>query len=69
LANGSSGTIRVPKEYRNVPVVPESATYEQQGVVYVYKVQDDTLAISTPVELVERVKNIAIIRSGIKKVM
>tara|TARA_R110000850_G_C9996309_1_gene468345 strand:- start:77483 stop:78595 length:1113 start_codon:yes stop_codon:yes gene_type:complete len=67
LANGSSGTIRVPKEYKNVPVVPESATYEQQGVVYVYKIQDDTLAISTPVELVERVKNIAIIRSGIKE--
>ncbi len=67
LANGSSGTIRVPKEYTNVPVVPESATYEKQGIVYVYKVQDDTLAVSTPVELIERVKNIAIIRSGVSE--
>src|SRR5690606_18432814 len=39
LANGSSGAIRIPKTYENTLVVPESATYEQQGIVYAYKVQ------------------------------
>jgi len=42
LSNGNSGTIRFPKPYDNVLVVPESATYEQQGIVYVYKVEKDT---------------------------
>ncbi len=42
LSNGNSGSIRFPKAYDNVLVVPESATYEQQGIVYVYKVEKDT---------------------------
>lgn len=65
LANGSSGKIRIPKTYENALVVPEAATFEQQGRVYVFKVQDDTLAVSAPVEVKNRVDNLAIIASGI----
>ncbi|WP_404985912.1 efflux RND transporter periplasmic adaptor subunit [Chryseobacterium sp. M5] len=66
LSNGNSGTIRFPKHYDNVLVVPESATYEQQGIVYVYKVEKDT-ARNTVVEVIERINNLALIKSGVKK--
>ncbi|WP_411812827.1 efflux RND transporter periplasmic adaptor subunit [Chryseobacterium scophthalmum] len=66
LSNGNSGTIRFPKHYDNVLVLPESATYEQQGIVYVYKVEKDT-ARNTVVEVIERIDNLALIKSGVKK--
>ncbi len=65
LANGNSGNIRIPKTFENVPVVPEASTYEQQGRVYVYKVQGDTLAVSAPITISERVENLVIVESGI----
>lgn len=66
LANGSSGKIRIPKTYTDVVVVPEVASYEQQGMVYVYRVQGDTLAVSTIVEVKDRVNNMIVVSSGIE---
>lgn len=66
LSNGNSGTIRLPKKYTNVLVVPEVASYEQQGKVNVYKVINDTV-VSTVVEVTDRVNNLLIINSGIKE--
>ena len=65
LANGNSGNIRIPKVYENVPVVPESSTFEQQGKVYVYQVQGDSVAISKVVDVRDRVNNLVIISGGI----
>lgn len=66
LSNGNSGTIRLPKTYENVLVVPESATYEQQGIVYVYKVEKDT-AKNVVVNVIDRIDNLALIKSGVNK--
>jgi len=66
LSNGNSGIIRLPKKYSNVLVVPEVASYEQQGKINVYKVVQDT-AVSTVVEVVDRVDNMLIVRDGIKE--
>lgn len=66
LSNGNSGSVQIPKQYENVLVVPENATYEQQGFVYVYKVQKDTV-YATKVEVTNRINNIAIVSSGINK--
>ncbi|GAB0157943.1 efflux RND transporter periplasmic adaptor subunit [Chryseobacterium sp. Alg-005] len=66
LSNGNSGTIRFPQRYDNVLVVPESATYEQQGIVYVYKVEKDT-AKNVVVDVIERIDNMALIKSGVNK--
>lgn len=66
LSNGNSGTIRFPQAYDNVLVVPESATYEQQGIVYVYKVEKDT-AKNVVVDVLERIDNMALIKSGLNK--
>ncbi|MGK6341170.1 efflux RND transporter periplasmic adaptor subunit [Chryseobacterium sp. DT-3] len=66
LSNGNSGTIRFPQHYDNVLVVPESATYEQQGIVYVYKVEKDT-AKNVVVNIIDRIDNLALIKSGVNK--
>ncbi|TXH22907.1 MAG: efflux RND transporter periplasmic adaptor subunit [Chitinophagaceae bacterium] len=65
LSNGNSGIIKVPIFYNNVTVVPESATYEQQGLTYVFKVEKDTV-INTPIKIIDRTENLAIVASGIK---
>lgn len=65
LSNGNTGVIRVPKSYEGVMVVPETATYEQQGLVYVYKVEKDT-ARNAVVKVIDRVNNLALVESGVK---
>ena len=65
LANGNSGKIRIPRTYTDVPVVPETATYEQQGRVYVYQVRQDT-AVSTAIDVQDRVNNLIVISSGLE---
>jgi membrane fusion protein (multidrug efflux system) len=66
LSNGNSGTIRIPIAYDNVLVIPESATIEQQGLVYVYKVKQDT-ATSAVIKVIDRVNNMVIIKEGAEK--
>jgi len=65
LTNGNSGVIRIPKTYENVVIVPESATFEQQGIYYVYKVEKDT-AQSVVVRVADRINNLAIISDGLQ---
>ena len=65
LTNGNSGNIRIPKTYKDVLVVPEASTFEQQGIVYVYRLQGDTVAVTTPIEVADRVDNLIVVRSGI----
>lgn len=67
LSNGNSGTIRLPKAYDNVLVVPESATYEQQGIVYVYKVDKGDTARNVVINVIDRIDNLALIKSGVNK--
>ncbi|MDT0647388.1 efflux RND transporter periplasmic adaptor subunit [Zunongwangia sp. F260] len=66
LASGNSGQIRIPKTYENVPVVPQASSFEQQGKVYVYRVQGDSLAVSKVVEVRDRVQNLIVVASGIE---
>lgn len=67
LASGNSGKIRIPKTYENVPVVPEASSFEQQGIVYVYGVQGDSMAVSTPIKVTDRVNNLIVVESGVEK--
>lgn len=66
LANGNSGSIRIPKTYENVPVVPEASTFEQQGRIYVYRVQGDTVAVLAPITITERVESLVVVNSGVQ---
>ena len=67
LTNGNSGNIRIPKTYENVPVVPEASTFEQQGIVYVYQVKGDTLAVASPIQITDRVENVIVVASGVEE--
>jgi membrane fusion protein (multidrug efflux system) len=66
LSNGSSGKIKIPRSYGNVLVVPESATFDQQGFTYVFKVINDT-ARAAVIEIKDRVNNYAIVSKGLEK--
>ncbi|WHF50931.1 efflux RND transporter periplasmic adaptor subunit [Chryseobacterium gotjawalense] len=66
LSNGNSGTIRIPIAYDNALVIPESATIEQQGLVYIYKVKQDT-AKSAVISVIDRVNNMVVIKDGAEK--
>lgn len=66
LSNGNSGTIKIPKPYSNVLAVPEAATFEQQGIVYVFKVSKDTVS-QAAVGVIDRINNMALIGGGISK--
>lgn len=67
LNNGNSGTIKIPIHYDHVIAVPESATYEQQGVVYVYKVGAGNKVKNEIIEVKDRVNNLVIVKSGLNK--
>ncbi|MGS4345595.1 efflux RND transporter periplasmic adaptor subunit [Myroides odoratus] len=66
LSTGNSGTLLIPQTYSDVMVIPESATFEQQGQIYVYKVENDTVK-STPIEVIDRVNKLAVVKSGLEK--
>ena len=66
LSNGNSGTVRIPISYDNALVLPESATYEQQGLVYIYKVEKDTAKRSV-INIEDRVNNMVVIKDGVSK--
>lgn len=66
LVNGNSGRIRVPKTYEQVPLIPEASTFEQQGKVYIYKVQGDTLARTAAIEVQDRISNLVVVSSGVE---
>lgn len=66
LTNGNSGTIEIPKHYENVAVVPQTATFEQQGQTFVYKVENDT-TVATPISILDKTNALYIVNSGVQK--
>jgi membrane fusion protein (multidrug efflux system) len=67
LTNGSSGKIRIPKVYKDAVVVPKSATYEQQGSVYVYKIAKDSTAVAVRIAILADINNMYVVSEGIEK--
>ncbi|WP_372935381.1 efflux RND transporter periplasmic adaptor subunit [Seonamhaeicola sp.] len=65
LTNGSSGKIKIPSTYNNAIVIPQSATYEQQGKVMVFTVDKNNTAKSKIVKVQAKVDNLYVIESGI----
>ncbi|TXE16308.1 efflux RND transporter periplasmic adaptor subunit [Psychroserpens burtonensis] len=65
LTNGNSGKIRIPIEYKNAIVVPQSATFEQQKDILIYTLDKDNKAKSTLIKVKDRVGNLYVIESGL----
>ena len=65
LSNGSSGKIQIPAVYENAVVVPQNATYEQQGKVMIYTLGENNTVQSKIVEVKDKVDNLYVIGSGL----
>ena len=50
-----------------IAVIPESATYEQQGFVYAYKVDKNNIVNNTKISVTARIDNMIIVEDGLKK--
>ncbi|HLS31921.1 MAG TPA: efflux RND transporter periplasmic adaptor subunit [Flavobacteriaceae bacterium] len=67
LTNGSTGQIKVPTYYENMPMVPRKSTFERQGRTYVMKVQQtdsSTVALLNEISVSRGEGNLYIIHSG-----
>lgn len=66
IANGSSGTILIPKIYNNVPVVPQESTYELQGKTYIYQLTNDSTVTSKIIDISDKIGNLYVVQAGIR---
>ena len=67
LSSGNSGKILIPTTYEDALIAPATASFEQQGKVYMFKVGEDNTVVSTVVEVLERTGNILVLSDGLKK--
>lgn len=70
LTNGSSGEIKVPQTYKDILVVPQKSTYQQQGRTYVIKVEqgDSTaIAVAQTIKIKDEDENLYLVEEGVKK--
>ncbi|MDN3596078.1 efflux RND transporter periplasmic adaptor subunit [Zunongwangia endophytica] len=67
ITNGNSGTIKIPVTYKEVPVVPQNATFEQQGSIMAYKVADSNKVDAIKIKTKANVGNLYVITSGLKE--
>ncbi|MBU2928126.1 efflux RND transporter periplasmic adaptor subunit [Winogradskyella psychrotolerans] len=65
LTNGNSGKIRFPIEYKDAIVVPQSATFEQQGNVMIFKLGEDNKVETAILEIEGTVDNLYVVGSGL----
>ncbi len=65
LTNGNSGKIQIPVLYENAIVVPQEATYEQQGNIMIYRLGEDNKAVNTIVKVKAAVNNLYVLESGL----
>ncbi|XMO88097.1 efflux RND transporter periplasmic adaptor subunit [Algibacter sp. AS12] len=66
LTNGNSGKIRIPTEYKDAVVVPQSATFEQQGNIMIYKLVADNKVATSILKVKGTVDNLYVVESGVK---
>ncbi len=66
LTNGNSGKIRFPITYKDAIVVPQSATFEQQGNVMIFKLVADNKIETSIIKVQGTVDNLYVVASGLK---
>ncbi|MGY5353784.1 efflux RND transporter periplasmic adaptor subunit [Wenyingzhuangia sp. IMCC45467] len=67
LTNGNSGQIKIPTFYENAIVIPQEATYEQQGKIMVFKLKKDNTITSSVIQIKASLHNSYVVESGITK--
>ncbi|HVV04806.1 MAG TPA: efflux RND transporter periplasmic adaptor subunit [Puia sp.] len=67
LRSGSTGKVRIPTVYKSVLVVPQDATFELQGKVFVYTVADSNKIVTKPLSISGRTTNYYFVANGVKQ--
>lgn len=67
LTNGNTGTIQVPMHYDSVVVIPEPSTFEQQGQVFVYLLNENQEATPKKVEVITRSNGVVLVSEGVEE--
>lgn len=67
LTNGNSAILEIPKTYKDVLVVSQESTYEQQGNTLVFKLQNNDSVVSSIVKVKAEVDNLYVIESGVEQ--
>jgi len=65
LTNGNSGKIRFPIEYKDAVVVPQTATFEQQGNIMIFKLGADNKVETSIIKTKGAVGNLYVVESGV----
>lgn len=65
LTNGNSGTVRIPVEYKDAIVVPQTATFEQQGNIMIFKLDKGNKVTTSIIRIKGTVNNLYVVESGI----
>ena len=65
LTNGNSGKIRFPIEYKDAIVVPQAATFEQQGNIMIFKLGADNKVETSIIQVKGTVDNLYVVASGV----
>ncbi|PQJ68774.1 efflux RND transporter periplasmic adaptor subunit [Polaribacter butkevichii] len=65
LTNGNSGKIQIPTVYENAIVVPQAATYEQQGNIMLFKLDKENKVTSSIIKVKATVDNLYVVTSGV----
>ncbi|MGB3800757.1 MAG: efflux RND transporter periplasmic adaptor subunit [Lewinella sp.] len=67
LNDGNSATIRIPQTYTDALVVPQTATFDQQGTTYALSVQPDSSTLAVPLDIQTQVDNLFVLNSGLSE--
>ncbi|TXD53900.1 MULTISPECIES: efflux RND transporter periplasmic adaptor subunit [unclassified Polaribacter] len=71
LTNGNSGVIKVPTVFKNVLVVPQAATFENQNKRFIYTYRKDSTntnrAISKSIEIKGKSGNLYLVEKGLSE--
>jgi membrane fusion protein, multidrug efflux system len=67
LTNGNSGKIQIPTIYENAIVIPQEATYEEQGHVMVFKLEQNNIVTASMIKIKVPIDNLYVVESGIKE--
>jgi membrane fusion protein (multidrug efflux system) len=65
ITNGNSGEIQIPTVYENAIVVPQQATYEQQGNIMLFKLGEDNKVTTSIIKVKATVANLYVVESGV----
>ncbi|MDO6759947.1 efflux RND transporter periplasmic adaptor subunit [Tamlana sp. 2_MG-2023] len=67
LTNGNSGKLQIPTQYENDIVIPQQATFEQQGNIMLFKIEADNKVAAHMIKVKDDVDNLYVVESGLEK--